>query len=73
MHPLTAAELRAGLVNCSRRDVARLPVPPDLGALDWDRLPGSCGGGRRTTAVRTAPPGAGSPATVGEWEPCAQW
>ncbi|GEO94378.1 FBP domain-containing protein [Kocuria turfanensis] len=38
MHPLTEAEIRSSLINCSRKDAARLPVPPDLGALDWDRL-----------------------------------
>ncbi len=37
MRPLTAPEIRASFVNCSRRDAAQA-VLPDLAPLAWDRL-----------------------------------
>lgn len=38
MHPLTEQQIRSSFLNCSRKDAARLPMPPDLDVLDWDRL-----------------------------------
>jgi len=38
MLPLTEREIRASFLNCSRKDAARLPMPPDLGGSDWERL-----------------------------------
>lgn len=38
MLPLTDQQIRSSFLNCSRKDAARLPLPPGLDTLDWDRL-----------------------------------
>ena len=38
MTPLTEAELRASLVNCTRGEANRMSPPSDLGELDWPAL-----------------------------------
>lgn len=38
MKPLTAQEIRASFVNASRKEIADLTLPADLGALAWESL-----------------------------------
>ncbi|WP_309081535.1 FBP domain-containing protein [Zhihengliuella sp.] len=37
MNPLSDHEIRTSFVNCSRKDAARLSLPPGLRQLDWSR------------------------------------
>lgn len=38
MKPVTADEIRAAMVNCSKGEAKRLPVPRDLAERPWDDL-----------------------------------
>lgn len=38
MRPLTLAQIRASLVNTSRREATQATPPGDLGAVDWESL-----------------------------------
>lgn len=38
MLSLTEQEIRSSFINCSRKDAARLPLPPGLAGLQWERL-----------------------------------
>jgi hypothetical protein len=38
MEPLTEAQIRASLINCSKGEASRIKLPPDFGALPWADL-----------------------------------
>jgi hypothetical protein len=38
VEPLTAEQVRASFINCSKGEAKRLPLPRDLAVVRWDRL-----------------------------------
>ena len=38
MQPLSEQQIRRSMVNCSRGEAAKMPLPPNLDTLDWESL-----------------------------------